>query len=188
VAAAIVMVVVGAYLDDDKGTSSGSAYVFEKNSTGHYNQVNKLVASDGAVEDRFGSAVAAADGMVVVGAYADDDIVSNSGSAYMFEKNSAGEYLQVSKLVASDGFVDDWFGITVAATDDMVVVGAYGDGDKGSNSGSAYVFEKSSPGQYKQMSRLAASDGAANDRFGYAVATTDSMVVVGAYFLGGDTP
>jgi hypothetical protein len=70
----------------------------------------------------------------------------------------------------------------------MVVVGAYGDGDKGSNSGSAYVFEKSSPGQYKQMSRLAASDGAANDRFGYAVATTDSMVVVGAYFLGGDTP
>jgi hypothetical protein len=84
------------------------------------------------------------------------------------------------KLVASDGAAGDFFGIAVAATDSMVVVGAHQDDDKGSNSGSVYVFEKNSTGQYDQVSKLVASDGAAGDFFGFAVAATDGIVVVGA--------
>jgi methionine-rich copper-binding protein CopC len=181
VAATDGMVVVGAHRDDDKGDSSGSVYLFEKNSTGQYEQVIKLVASDGAADDRFGIAVAATDGMVVVGAYLDDDKGDGSGSAYVFEKNSTGQYEQVIKLVASDGAADDRFGEPVAATNGMVVVVARLDDDKGYNSGSVYVFEKNSTGQFEQVSKLVASDGAASDQFGRAVAATDGMVVVGAY-------
>jgi hypothetical protein len=181
VAATDDMMVVGAYLDDDKGLSSGSVYVFQKNSTGLYEQVSKLVASDGAAIDIFGYAVAATDDMVVVGAYQDDDKGNESGSVYVFEKISTGQYQQVSKLLASDGVADDFFGRAVAATDSMVVVGAYQDDDKGSNSGSVYVFEKNITGQYEQVSKLVASDGAADDWFGRAVAATDGMVVVGAF-------
>ena len=47
--------------------------------------MRKLVASDGAAKDRFGGAVAASDGVVVVGAYWDDDKGSDSGSVYVFE-------------------------------------------------------------------------------------------------------
>ena len=54
---------------------------------------------------------------------------------YVFEKNSAGQYEQASKLVASDGAAGDWFGYAVAASDGMVVVAATGDDDKGSRSG-----------------------------------------------------
>jgi hypothetical protein len=181
VAATDGMVVVGAHGDDDKGSNSGSVYVFEKNSTGQYEQVSKLVASDGAVNHQFGHAVAATDGMVVVGAYLDDDKGTHSGSVYVYEKNSTGQYEQASKLVASDGALNDQFGHAVAATDGMVVVGAIDDDDKGSNSGSVYVYEKNSTGQYEQASKLVASDGALNDQFGRAVAATDSIVVVGAY-------
>jgi sucrose-6-phosphate hydrolase SacC (GH32 family) len=108
--------------DDDQGIDSGSVYVFEKNSTGWYEQVSKLVASDGAAIDRFGRAVAATDGMMVVGAHADDDNGAiNSGSVYVFDKNSTGQYQQVGKLVASDGAADDNFGWAVAATDGIVL-------------------------------------------------------------------
>jgi hypothetical protein len=50
---------------------------------------------------------------------------------------------QTAKLVASDGTAGDSFGIPVAATDDMVVVGSPFDGDdvKGIKSGSVYLFE-----------------------------------------------
>jgi hypothetical protein len=176
------MVVVGARWDDDKGTDSGSVYVFEKNRTGQYEQVSKLVASDGAAAgDEFGSRVAVADGIVVAGAWLDDDKGADSGSVYVFEKNSTGQFQQVSKLMASDGVAGDHFGIRLAATNSMVVVGAWRDDDRGVNSGSVYVFEKNSTGQYEQVSKLVASDGAAGDEFGYGVAATDSMVVVGAW-------
>jgi hypothetical protein len=178
------MVVVGAYADDDKGWASGSVYVFEKNSTGQYEQVSKLVASDGVASDVFGFVLAATDSMVVVGAHRNDEKGSDSGSAYVFEKNSTGQYEQVSKLVASDGAADDQFGRTMAVTDGMVVVGARWDDDNGADSGSVYVFEKNSTGQYEQVNKLVASDGAAGDRFGFAVAATDGMVVVGA--IGND--
>ena len=46
-----------------------------------------------------------------------------------------------TKLTASDGAAVDYFGISVAVSGDTAVVGAYGDDDNGSLSGSAYVFQ-----------------------------------------------
>lgn len=50
---------------------------------------------------------------------------------------------QLAKLIAADGAKNDIFGQSVAISDGIAVVGAYGDEDKGSYSGSAYVFEMS---------------------------------------------
>ena len=52
---------------------------------------------------------------------------------------------QLAKLVADDGATDGQFGKSVAISDGIAVVGAWGDDDKGSFSGAAYLFEKSSP-------------------------------------------
>ncbi|MCI5125393.1 MAG: hypothetical protein D3925_13200 [Candidatus Electrothrix sp. AR5] len=46
----------------------------------------------------------------------------------------------MQKLTAVDGAANDWFGLSVAVSEDTVVVGAYFDDDKGCDSGSAYVF------------------------------------------------
>jgi hypothetical protein len=56
------MVVTGSSYQDAIESDAGAVYVFEKNSTGLYEQVSKLVASDGAAGDNFGWTVAAASG------------------------------------------------------------------------------------------------------------------------------
>ncbi len=44
----------------------------------------KLTASDAAEEDRFGFSVSISGDVAVIGAYCDDDVGFNSGSAYVF--------------------------------------------------------------------------------------------------------
>jgi hypothetical protein len=58
------------------------------------------------------------------------------------------------------------------------LVGAYHDDDKGFNSGSAYVFRglDTSTGSVTQNVKLTASDGAANDEFGYCVRRGQSQI------------
>ena len=87
------------------------------------------------------------------------------------------------KLLAADGAAQDYFGISVAATadDSTIVVGATGDDDKGSSSGSVYIFTKQANGSYLETQKLVASDGRANDGFGHSVAISNTSVFIGAY-------
>eukprot|EP00045_Choanoeca_perplexa_P014537 m.171758 g.171758 ORF g.171758 m.171758 type:complete len:474 (+) comp16712_c0_seq1:2787-4208(+) len=167
-------VVVGA---SGNSANSGAAYVFEKNETGNYEQKDKLVGSSG-ISGQFGSAVAAVGDVVVVGAYRDIN-----GAVYVFERNSSGAYVQVSKLVAHDGQPNDVFGRYLAATSNTIAVGAYGDD---SFRGAVYVYEKNASGNFVYTTKLTASDGVAEDQFGFAVAVTERMIVVGAYQNNGN--
>ena len=71
--------VVGAYLDDDAGASSGAVYIFHDDGTGWIEQA-KLTASDAAPRDLYGQAVSISGGTVIVGSFMDDDVGSHSGS------------------------------------------------------------------------------------------------------------
>ena len=162
-------IVVGAYLDDDNGSDSGSAYIFDLDG----NQLAKITASDAAAADFFGWSVAVGSGRIVVGAYLDDDNGSASGSAYIFDLNGN----ELTKITASDGVADDYFGYSVAVGSGRIVVGAHLDDDNGSNSGSAYVFDLDG----NELAKITASDGASDDYFGYSVAVGSGRIVVGAY-------
>ncbi len=171
--------VVGAHTDDVGAIDQGSAYVFVRNG-GVWSGQQKLVASDGAVDDRFGRSVSVHGDTTVVGA-AWDDAGANGyqGSAYVFVRNG-GVWSEQQKLVASDGTAYDQFGYSVSVSGDATVVGAYGD-DVGANEaqGSAYVFVRSG-GVWSQQQHLVASDGAAYDQFGYSVSVSGDTAVVGA--------
>jgi len=93
-------IVVGASLDDDNGTDSGSAYVFTHTGT-TWTQQAKLTASDGAAGDYFGRRVAIAGDTIVVGARYDDDNGTWSGSAYVFMRTGT-TWIEQAKLTASD--------------------------------------------------------------------------------------
>ena len=142
-------IVVGAPQEGEDGNLdfSGAAYVFTKpaDGWGATSTAAKLTASDGAAYDYFGISVALDGDTVVVGANYDDDDGTNSGAAYVFTKPASGwvTATETVKLTASDGAADDSFGISVAVDGDTVVVGAYGDDDKGSKSGSAYTYKVS---------------------------------------------
>ncbi|MGE0127288.1 MAG: putative Ig domain-containing protein [Blastocatellales bacterium] len=173
--------VVGAYGDDvGANTEQGSAYVFTRNG-GVWTQQQKLTANDGWPNDWFGVSVALDGDTLVGGAFA-DSIGANGaqGSAYVFTR-SGGAWTQQQKLTANDGGYGDYFGYVVALDGDILVAGAFGD-DIGANAdqGSAYVFTRGD-GVWTQQQKLTASDGAANDWFGYAVAISGATVVAGAH-------
>jgi hypothetical protein len=132
--------IVGAFEDDDAGTESGSAYVFVRIG-GLWTEQQKLVASDGLADDRFGISVAMSSDTAIVGA--DEWEFGGStepGSAYVFVR-SGGLWTEQRKLVAADGAAGDCFGTRVAISGDTAIVGAYYDDDAGSSSGSAYVID-----------------------------------------------
>ena len=51
---------------------------------------------------------------------------------------------QAQKLTAFDGAAGDQFGFSVALDGSTALIGALGDDDNGSNSGSAYIFQDTS--------------------------------------------
>jgi len=169
--------VVGAYGNDDNGNASGAAYVYEDSGAG-WVEVAQLNADDAAAGDLFGYSVAIDNGTVVVGAHGDDDNGGASGSVYLFEDNGSG-WTQIAKLTSSDGAAGDYFGAAVAIGDSAVLVGAYGDDDAGSKSGSAYVFQNTGS-SWEEVAKLAGADGAESDFFGRSVAIDNGTAIVGA--------
>ncbi|GAB4024579.1 hypothetical protein GCM10028809_02090 [Spirosoma gilvum] len=189
------LIVVGAHQEDEDASGgntlnlAGSAYIFSQNQGGtdNWGQVKKLVASDRGPSDQFGISVAISGSLIVVGAYQEDEDASGgntvnlAGSAYIFSQNQGGadNWGQVKKIVASDRSVIAQFGISVAISGSLIVVGAYGD----NVSGAAYVFSQSQGGtdNWGQVKKLVASDQAASDSFGFSVGISGNTIVVGAY-------
>ncbi len=158
----------------------GAAYVYSS-SGGTWAQTAELTSSDGAANDCFACTMGAISGQMVVLGAPDhtDGAASREGAVYVFTLN-AGTWSQTAELTASDGAASDAFGIEVAATDNTVVVGAFNH-QVGANvdQGAAYVFVLSGA-TWTQSAELTASDGAADDGFGGAVAMSGTTVMVGA--------
>ena len=168
--------IVGAFFDDDNGSNSGSAYLFDT-TTGK--QLFKLLPLDGAAIDYFGFSVAISGATAIVGAWGNDDNGSKSGSAYLFETTTGW---QIAKLLPDDGATGDGFGYSVAISgppgNKVAIVGAPGDNDNGSESGSAYLFDTTTGWQ---IAKLLPDDGAVEDYFGWSVAISGATAIVGAY-------
>jgi hypothetical protein len=147
-------------------------------------QQAKLTAFDGAPNSDFGQSVAISGNTVVVGApYVVADSSTAQGAAYVFAEFGA-RWIQVAKLTASDSVPGDDFGWSVSISGNTVVVGAPG-ANAGYGSpyqGAAYVFTKPSTGwaNMTQTAKLTASDGMAQDYFGWSVSISGNTIVVGA--------
>jgi hypothetical protein len=139
----------------------------------------KLVASDGADGDRFGSAVSASGDTVLVGAPSGDGNVADSGAAYVLVR-AAGAWTEQGKLTASDGAADDSFGSGVAIDGDLAVVGARSGDGNAADSGAAYVFARTAS-VWTEEHKLTASDGTADDWFGQSVSVSGATAIVGAH-------
>lgn len=185
------VLVVGAPDDDDGGTSSGSAYVFLRDQGGAnaWGQVAKLVASDGAAGDAFGSSVAVSADVVAIGApLRDEGAQANSGAAYVFlrDRGGADSFASVKKLVPSDAAAYDQFGAGVAAGPGMVAVGAERSGcATASGCGAVYLFGRSSGGveAFGQVARMTRPAGYAYF-YGRALALSGEVIVIGEPQVG----
>jgi hypothetical protein len=176
--------VIGAAFGDTTVADTGAAYVFTRSGS-TWSQQAKLVASDAAASDLFGTSVTiSSDGnTVAVGATSDDTAAgADTGSAYVFTR-SGSTWSQQAKLVASDAVTFDAFGVAVALSGDgnVLAVGAQADDTAGSNVGAVYMYTRNGS-TWTPRSQLFASDPGFLDFFGCSVSLSNGgdWLVVGA--------
>lgn len=172
--------IVGAYLADQPGKSNaGAAYVFVRSGT-QWTQQAKLTASDSAMGDEFGSAVALSGDTAVVTAFlADLPGKTDAGAAYVFQRSGA-TWGTPQKLVAPDAAFDDRLGLSAASLRDTIVLGSPRADRPGlTDVGAVYVYTAGATG-YGAPLKLTASDGAASDALGRSVAVLSDAVFAGA--------
>ncbi len=172
-------VVVGAPKATFPEDSTGKAYVFTLGSSS-WELTDEVVADDGVDGDKFGSSLAFNGKWLVIGAPAGGiGPASNTGSVYVFEK--PGSIWKKEKELTPDKAKNgDDFGRAVALSGYTVLVGAPNNnvGGTGTSKGAAYVFVKDKSWYLSQT--LTASDGAAEDGFGTAVALDGDTALIGA--------
>jgi hypothetical protein len=124
----------------------------------------------------FGRSIAIDDDRVVVGApEGSDDATVGPGAAYVFRRVGRS-YVREAKLVAPDPELGAEFGRAVAVRGNVIVVGAR---FASSRAGAAYVYAKKR-GVWSFQQKVTASDSAAEDNFGRAVALDRDLLVVTA--------
>ena len=157
-------------------TRRDPAYVFVR-SGGIWTQQARLMASDQAVGDKFGSSLAIAGDTVLLGA-SGDTVGSNEaqGSAYVFVR-AGGAWSEQAHLIVADGAAVDRFGASVALDGDTALIGA--DGGGGYQLGSAYVFARSGTG-WTQEAKMVSPEGRPQDFFGSCVALDGGTAVIAA--------
>lgn len=170
--------VVGAYTHDTPSTNAGAAYVYRFNGL-TWTLEETLQAPTPTAGDYFGYDVDTIGETIVVGAYADDEGGSNTGSVFVFNYTdvgaSNGYWSQTAQLNASDPQSSDYFGMGVALSNDgrEMLVGARGNDDRATNGGAVYHFglidglwqelSKLSPEQLTHSAYLGQSNGMALD-------------------------
>ena len=147
----------------------------------------KIITSDGEASDFLGTSIAIDGTTLVVGVHTDDDNGSNSGSVYVYDlTKKSGEDGFETKITASDGAADDFFGHSVAIDGTTLVVGAYDDAN-GENSGSVYVYDLTKTSSDTGFERkIIASDPAANYYFGWSVAIDGTTLVASSFSSDGN--
>jgi len=186
--------IIGAYAEDHDASGgiyksgAGSAYIFKRGTNGVWTQVQKIVASDRTGTNYFGFSVSISDKYAIVGAKYNSydtsggNTLSSAGSAYIYERNISGTWIEVKKITANDRGSEDYFGTSVSISNTRAIVGAHY--AKGMNSlvdaGSAYIFERNLKGVWYQVSKIVATDGETNDEFGNSVAICGDYAIIGA--------
>jgi hypothetical protein len=159
--------------------AQGAAYVFVR-SGGAWSQQSRLSSGDVLQFSEFGSAVAVDGDTVLVGTRQGGSTLSvRPGAVYVFTRTAAS-WVQQAKLVPADAAHADQFGAAVALSGGTALVGApRADTGAGADAGAAYVYTGSGSAWNLQQ-KLVASDGAASDQLGSAVALSGDSVVLGA--------
>jgi hypothetical protein len=161
-------------------TFRGAVYVFERNGEA-WTETEKLLASDGAAQDRLGASVAIDGDTIVAGAvFVDVNGNQSQGAAYVFTRQD-GLWTESDKLFDPEGQLADLFGNAVALRGDTVLIGASSANIEGDPSrGAAYVYRRiGSAWVFEQ--KLLASDGGNPDQFGWSVALHGDLALVGAW-------
>ncbi len=174
---------VGAYFDSENGVKSGTVYVYELNGT--WQLTDKLIPSDGQLDDIFGFSVNLFADRAIVGAYTKDDTISGfsrAGAAYIYDYDAVNDLWIETKLEIPNPSTNGFFGRSVDLENNRAVVGASnGRGLNNSTTGTAYIYDYDSSSDMWSGVTLFASDGSSSDNFGISVSLDNDRALIGAH-------
>ncbi len=160
-------------------TLVGNAYIFIRAGS-TWTQQAKLEADVPTSGDMFGHSVDISGDTVIIGAYQDDDLgTTNSGSAYIFTRDSDGStWIKQDRLTASDAAFSAYFGSSVAIEGDNVIIGASGYVSESRTVGCAYIFSREE-GSWSEDAKLIDNDATKSVTFGVDVDISEDTVIIG---------
>ncbi len=154
----------------------GAAYAFRRNAN-IWGEEQRLTASDVGAFLRFGNSISISGNVAFVGAPGCRSI-GPCGFVYIFNYNGSS-WVQMARLHPD---ADESFGQSVSVNGSVAIVGAYrskGTSSNTPNCGAAYVYRFDGT-SWNLEQKLLASDRAADDYFGWSVAVSGDVAVVGA--------
>lgn len=168
---------VGAPLKASAGplqAQKGAAYIYEKEANGSWAQKAQLVAASGESFDLFGFSVSLSGNRTLIGAPGAGDVV-NSGSAYLFERQSDGTWVQAGELKPEVQEPGANFGWSVSLFQDRAIASAYR--ETGSGLSWVFFFERQANGVWLQAAKFSQ---VMESGFGHSVSLEGDLAIVGA--------
>ncbi len=157
---------------------AAAAYVFDLN-TG--DEIFRVTPPDFNTTDGFGRDVGIGGQTIAVGAPYDTDGGIDAGAVFLFDAQT-GDLLR--KVTAVDATPYDYFGVSVAIHNRMLVAGAHlADHTQTADAGAAYVIDAQTGDEWH---KLIAPNPTVDEQFGIMVSMDDNTVIVGAQKA--DTP
>ena len=169
---------IGSYGDDDKGSNAGKVEMFDLNG----NYIKTLYSNAPSKSDRFGVSCAIGATFILIGSYYDDDNGTDAGKVEMFDLN--GNFIKT--IYSNQPDASDFFGYSCAIGSTFMLVGSFGDDDKGADTGKVEMFDLN--GDY--IKTLYGNQPAEEDRFGISCAIGSTFMLIGSYLnddKGADT-
>jgi hypothetical protein len=202
------VLLIGAHYDDDLGSSAGAAYVYildnsyqkyGKNNevTLNWDENQKITASDGVANDQFGYNVSLSSdaSTAIIGAIHDEGNQSDSGTVYIYRwdhtemkygswNSGSSHWDENQKIYADDGLTGDWFGrqVFISSTGNEIIISSYkSDIASNTDQGAVYLFRQNGS-TYVQEKKFTASDGEAEDYYGYSISISGdgNRVLIGS--------
>lgn len=166
---------IGAYSSSGNQPNSGAAYIFNLDVNGSWKQQAKLIASDGVSNDGFGYSVSLFGETAIIGASSAQGNRINSGAAYIYTRNTAESWQELSKLYPIDGESYDDFGADVSLFGNLALVSAPQD-----EMGTTYVYSNDVNGNWSLQGKLRAYKNKWKNHFGSSVAISNNTILSGA--------
>ena len=139
----------------------------------------KFSSSDGNEGDRFGRGVARCGKYAIVGAPYDKYHGIMTGSAYIYRLNDNSWKFE-SKVSPTSGNDEDMFGWSIGCDGNFTAIGAYMDDYVAADGGAVYLYVRDSKGAWKADTILHSYYFEDDEYFGYSVAVSGDLVLVGA--------
>ncbi|HEY8470514.1 MAG TPA: choice-of-anchor B family protein, partial [Longimicrobiales bacterium] len=151
----------------------GAVHVFRRGANGRWTHEARL-ASNESGERFFGAAVALSEGRAFIGAPGRGQ---GAGAVEVYERDAGGAWTRTAVLTAAGLQRNDGFGMTLAVAGNVLLVGAPGTDFA---RGAVYAFAPDEAGEWRELGRLVAFDGARRNGFGSAIAADGDELWIGA--------